>query len=273
METKKKNAAHICNLIQMAMRDFDFDNREKHVIIKIASRLGLSAADFENITKEDILTLELPESLSERIAHLYDFVSVMIADGVIHEEEIKYIAAFTKAYGFEPEMTESILKVKCSEIRNTLPFRRFLDEFRKTTAEELSSVVVDHDMNIKFPLYETQIENLGPLPKTLYVFFLIQNNPIHIRDLCSHKDLLMNIYMTMLHSKDEAKYRIENLIEPSGVCFNTNRTRINRAILNALPANHEKIIDNYIISGAKNQPKSIKLNKSLVHIQPKVTSL
>jgi len=267
-----KDVAHIYNLISMALRDNDFDEQEKKAIIKIATRLGLSYQDIEHTFNKSKIVIEVPLSLAERIKHLYDLVLVMMADGIIHEEEIKYISLFTKAYGFNDNYDGSPIIINTKEIRSQLSFKKFIDEYRQTTADVLSSIIVDKDFNIKFPLYKTELSSIGPLPKTLYVFFLLQNEPINISDLSSerNKKLLCNIYALMPSSDFDVEEKINNLTNPDGLSFNSNRSILKKAIINALPKDNPEVVNYYLISGARNQKKWIVLNKELIQIQPKI---
>jgi uncharacterized tellurite resistance protein B-like protein len=268
----KKSIAHIFNLIAMAIRDNDFDDKEKTIIIRIAARLGLSVKDIENVLNKNIIKIEVPLTLAERIEHLHDLVSVMLADGIIHEEEMKYIARFIKIYGFDDNYNGNPVVVDLNNIKNQLSFQKFLMEYRKITAEDLSTVVVDKNLEIKFPSYNYQQLTLGPLPKTLYIFFLIQKEPLHIKELCDprHKKLLCEIYSLMPNSDSEVKARIDNLTDTNGFIFNSNRSIIKRCLSHVLPANNADLLNQYIIYGAKNQKKYIQLNKELIQIQPKI---
>lgn len=268
----KNKVAHIYNLISMALRDNDFDEQEKKTIIKIATKLGLSYQDIENSFNESTIEIIVPLTLAERIQHLHDLVLVMLSDGVIHEEEMKYIALFTKAYGFNDIYNGNPIVIDTKEIKSQLSFKKFIDEYRQTTADILSSVTVDKDFNIKFPLYKSELTSIGPLPKTLYLFFLIQNEPLNISDLSSdaNKKILCNIYSLMPSSDFDVEEKINNLTNPDGLSFNSNRSILKRALYNALPKDNPELINNYMICGVRNQKKWIPLNKELIHIQPRI---
>lgn len=268
----KKEVAHIYNLIAIALKDNDFDEKEKKTIIKIATRLGLSFEDIEKVYDEPKIKIEVPNSLAERIQHLHDLVLVMLADGIVHEEELKYLDLFLNAYGFSDTYDGSPIFIDTQEIKSHLSFQKFIEEYRQTTADVLSSVIVDEEFNIKFPLYKTELLDIGPLPKTLYIFFLLQNEPLNISDLSSeeNKRVLENIYSLMPNSDFNVEERIDNLTNPDGLSFNSNRSIIKRALSNALPKGNKEILNHYLISGTRNQKKQVLLNKELIHIQPRI---
>jgi uncharacterized tellurite resistance protein B-like protein len=270
-----KAAAHVCNLIAMAIRDNDFDDEEKKVILKIASRLGLSHQDIEQILSLESLKIEVPLSIAERIQHLNDLVLVMLADGVIHEEEIKYIGRFIKMYGFEDNYDGQPISININKLKRQLPFQKFLAEYKKLTDEVLSSVVVDKDFKICLPSYKSELSNLGPLPKTLYIFFLIKKEPVCIVDLSlpENKRLMCEIYSLLPGSDFQVEEKINNLTNPDGLLFNSYRSIIKKSIINALPNDHAGLIKYYEITGSRNQKKYIALNRELVHIQPRLPVL
>lgn len=272
METKRKHAAHLCNLIAMALRDNDFDEKEKKVIMKIATRLGICYDDFREIIQNDSLVCDIPEALSERIQHLHDMVLVMMADGVVHEEEVKFIARFINIYGFNIIKDDQKINVNIEELRNQRSFEKFMIDFKKISDKEISSVVVDLNYNITFPLYEKRLENLGPLPKALYIYFLMNKEPISIIELGSeeNKEKLRAIYAILPNSEFNTKEKIDNLTHPLGYSFNCNRTLIKKSIKQVIPTDNLELIDNYLISGSRNQKKFIALSKDMIHIQPKI---
>ena len=251
----------------MALKDNDFEDQEKKTIIKIATRLGLNISDIESAFSQPSLRLEVPLSLSERIQHLHDLVLIMLADGVLHEEEIKYISLLTKAYGLDDNFDGNPIVIDLQGMKNQLSFQRFIEDYRKITADVLSSIVIDDNFNIRFPLYKTELSNLGPLPRTLYIFFLLQKDPINIADLSHEKNkmILSRIYSLMPSSDFNVQEKIANLTNPDGLSFNSNRSIVKKSIINALPKDNPDLINNYLIGGSRNQRKSVPLNKDLIN--------
>lgn len=268
MENYQRNVAHILNLISMALAENDFDEKEKALIAKIATRLGLRPKDIEEALISKQINFVVPNSIAERIQHLHDLVLVMLADGIIHPEEIVQINRFTKLYGFEDKASEYKFEFEFDRIANHLSFQRFLEYFRTLTAEKLSSILVDKDFNVSFPAYGTQLLNAGPLPRALYVFFLLQNEPIEICDLSDtkNKELLIKIYSLIPGSEITREAKIERLTNPDGLGFNEVRTRLNSSIRCAMPGKNSELADNYMIVGSRNQSKSVKLDKNLINI-------
>jgi len=268
MEKYQRNVAHILNLISMALAENDFDEKEKALIAKISTRLGLRPKDIEEAIISRKINFVVPNSIAERIQHLHDLVLVMLADGIMHPEEIIQLSRFTKLYGFEDKASENNFEFDYERIANHLSFQRFLEYFRTLTAENLSSILVDKEFNVSFPAYGTQLSNVGPLPRALYVFFLLQNEPIEICDLSEmkNKHLLITIYSLIPGSEVTREAKIERLTNPDGLGFNEARTRLNNAIRCAMPGKDANLADNYMIVGTRNQPKSVKLNKNLINI-------
>lgn len=269
MEIKKKHVAHICNLIQMAIQDNEFHEKEIETIISIATRLGLSYGIFKNICDTGVPDLEVPESMADRIKHLNDFVKVMLADGYIHPEEMALFQKLIVMYGIKDVYPVKKIEFNTKEKKNKEKFDDFLNKFQLLTGENLSSVCVDKDENIFFPTYDNKKLKLSPVQKTYYIFFLLQNKPIHINEFsddANHK-LFKDIYHSISNTTENTHKTIQNMISADGVAFNHARTIIRNRILDIVPGRNESIASQYIISGERSEPKYIKLDKKLISIE------
>lgn len=270
MERKRKNAAHLRNLILLALRDNNFDDREMKLIVKIATRMELSCCEFEEIIQKEDLKLEIPETIYERIEHLNDLVSVMKVDNEIHEEETKFLTQFAKYYGFLITNDESIdLDLNFNNVRNHKSFKKFISVFKKMTGENLSEIRVDDDFRVLFPLYKKEL-SVGPMAKTLYIFFLKKHEGCMIADLQNNenKELLKYIYRNIPNANKNVNERVDNLTHPLGSSFFENTARINRILKSILPC--ENLEPYYKIAGSKNEPRKINLKQDLISIQPSI---
>lgn len=272
MKTKQDNIAHICNLILMAIRDNDFDIEEKRAIIKIATRLGIGPSELDQAIKDEDIHLNIPESVDKRIEQLNDLVSVMVSDNIVHKEELKYISRFLKLYGFEEKYHLSNAPIDTEFIHNHSSYNEFIDKFARTTGDKLSQVIVDKEFNIILPLYDAELAHLGPLPKTLYIFFLIKEIPVNIPDMSDKEnvELIKAIYSKVSGAEYFVDERIAALID-LGDGFNRNRALVKRSLKTAIPKTCSSVICHYEISGKRGQPKKIILDKDLIQIIPNFT--
>lgn len=269
MERKRKNAAHLRNLILLALRDNSFDESEMKLIVKIATRMELTCCEFEKIINTEELKLEIPITIYEKIEQLNDLVAVMKVDNEIHDEETKFLTQFAKYYGFHDASESVDLDLNFDDIRNHKSFKKFISVFRKMTGENLSEVRVDNDFRILFPLYKQEL-TVSVMAKTLYVFFLKKKDGCFITDLQDkeNRELLEHIYLNMPNAHRDIKAKIDNLTNPLGARFYENTTRINRELRGILPC--ETLGEQYKISGNKNEPRRINLSQELIFIQPSI---
>jgi hypothetical protein len=256
----------------MAIQDQNFDIEEKRIIIKIATRLGIGPSELDEAIKKGNIKLHIPDSIDKRIEQLNDLVTVMVVDNIIDKEELKYISRFLKLYGFEETDISDKNMIDSEFILNHNTYDDFINKFKKITGDELSQIVVDREFNIRFPLYNSKLVHLGPLPKTLYIFFLIKENPVSLADLSSEEnvELLKAIYSKVSGTEYYVNEKIASLID-MGEGFNRNRSLIKRHLKLALPETNQSLICHYEISGKRGQPKKVNLTKDLIQIIPTIS--
>lgn len=273
MKSNNNHAVHVCNLIAMALQDEDFDRSEKKIIIEILKKLEVDSLDIEKELKQGQIFFNSPLTLVDRIKYLHDLVMVMQSDGVIHDKETQYLSDFLNMYGFKDIYKGESIVLDVHGIIDSLSFKKFIQEYKMEIGVDLSTIEVDKDFNIEFPLYQSKLKNVGPLPKTLYVFFLLKDEFIDIAQLSSdsNKQILRRIYSMMPNSDFNAELRIGNLTNPDGISFNSIRSILNKAIRNAIPNENPDVVKNYLISGTRNQKKGIYLDRKLVHFHHRMT--
>lgn len=270
MEKKKRNAEHIRNLILLALSDNQFHELEMELIIKVATRLGISCKEFETFVDSEPGSFEVPQLLSKKIEQLHDLVSVMMIDGVVHKEEEKLLMEFIRFYGLNVESKNKHLSLPFDQnLRKKRAYNDFIKTFRLMTAEKISEVWVDNNYQIKLPLYKSEIK-VNPLAKTLYIFFLKNPEGCEVKTLYKFKDQLCHIYSEIPGAHLDVCQRIGNLIHYTGETFNQNRSRIHSAIKKATPKNNNKLEENYFIQRDDSARMHLKLKKELIVIQPAI---
>lgn len=94
--------SHFLNLYSMALADFQIETLELEVLYNIGQEKGVSKSEIDNIILHpDNVRFTFPETLEEKIIYLYDFAKIIIADGIVHENEIKTLELFCCRFGFE----------------------------------------------------------------------------------------------------------------------------------------------------------------------------
>ena len=142
--------------------------------------------------------------------------------------------------GFPAEIVQSWLNeaVKLSRIRITRQFKILL---------------VDYDMEIK----------MGPLPKTVFLFYLRHPEGVKFTYLQDHVDELRNIYGHVSVNDDPVKMdeSIASLTDPLNNSICEKCAAIKKAFMLKV---HDNVAKNYYINGSQGGRKGISLDRNLV---------
>ena len=142
--------------------------------------------------------------------------------------------------GYSAEVIKSWLEpeVKLSRIRIT---RRF------------KIILVDYDMEVK----------MGPLPKTVFLFFLKHPEGLRFVDLPDYRQEIYDIYSRLAVSDDLEKIKrsVDLLTDPFDNSINEKCTMIKYAFQKVVK---DEIASNYYISGRQGHVMRIPLDRTLV---------
>lgn len=101
--------SHIRNLILMAKSDDHMDERELAVILKIGQEKGFSKDEIEYFIQDDSnFDLIQPTEIIECFEQLYDLGLVMMADGIIEDDEIDFCTDFAEKLGLSSKEANMI---------------------------------------------------------------------------------------------------------------------------------------------------------------------
>jgi len=109
-------SAHFLNLYSMALADASFDEKEIAVLYKLGEERGVPKETIEAmlLSPPDVEALTLPTTLSQKVEYLYDYARMIMADGIVHTEEIATLEKFCAKFHFEekniPMITELLLE-------------------------------------------------------------------------------------------------------------------------------------------------------------------
>ena len=100
----------LTRLLALAYVDQEVDMRELELIYTIARERGISQEVLEGIMlRPHSISVALPTSASERVLHLYDLARLVLADGVIKEEERLMLRRSVVLYEFDDENADDIV--------------------------------------------------------------------------------------------------------------------------------------------------------------------
>lgn len=100
--------AQFLRLYQMAMTDGDFSPLEWKMLYEFASERNVSKEELDKILLSSSGNLSVPESIETKIEYLYDFARMILADGIVTEDEKITLKKFCKKFGFLEENIEEL---------------------------------------------------------------------------------------------------------------------------------------------------------------------
>lgn len=127
----------------------------------------------------------------------------------------------------------------------------------------ISKLVIDAQYRIFLPDYNNIQIEMGPLPKTVFLFLLKHPEGVLFKDLRPHVNELVDIYAKVGNrlDMDQIKESIHELTDPRSNSINEKCSRIKEAFISKI---NEELAENYFVTGLRSNPKGIKLDRSLV---------
>ena len=99
-EAKTSTRSHLQNLIEMAKADGYYDQVEKDYLMKVAQSYDISARNMEEVEKQATKVAMAQAGNMEMIyRQLYELVGMMLADGIVHNNEIELCVRFAEEMG------------------------------------------------------------------------------------------------------------------------------------------------------------------------------
>ena len=100
-EGKATAKSHIKKLLEMALVDNHFDQRESELLDKLAKKYGVSENELGRIKKDTSnVEFELPEDDYEKFNQFYELVHMMVVDKKIYDEERNLCSILGKKFGY-----------------------------------------------------------------------------------------------------------------------------------------------------------------------------
>lgn len=97
----KKLKSHLTNLGALAKVDGHIDTAEMNYIITIGKKNGLKPEDVKALmANTDKVKLEIPTNDSDRFDQIYDLVEMMLADGIVDDNEMDFCIDMASKLGF-----------------------------------------------------------------------------------------------------------------------------------------------------------------------------
>ena len=121
---------HFFNMYCMALSDTDFDPKEAELLYKIGIEHGLDKKVIDEIVVTSGLHPDVPETMEEKIAYLYDLTRMAWADGKIEDEEKMVLMKNILRFGFKEENKESILMYLIDSVKAEKSLSQIIQELK-----------------------------------------------------------------------------------------------------------------------------------------------
>ncbi len=120
---------HFLNLYSIALADSKFDEKEIAVLYRLGEEKGIPKETIDTMLLSPPLSehLILPNTLSEKIEYLYDYAKMIIADGIIHDDEVNTLEKFCIKFKFEEKNAAAIAQLLIEAARDNIPKTELLD--------------------------------------------------------------------------------------------------------------------------------------------------
>jgi len=128
----ESDESHVRNLILMAKSDNSIDKSELEVIFKIGKERGFSQEEVKDFIKDNKRTgLVRPDTVLEKYEQLFDLVQVMLADGIIEDDEMEFIVNFANKLGFRKITSAFVVTYILEGIESDLSARQIYNRIKK----------------------------------------------------------------------------------------------------------------------------------------------
>ena len=102
-EFKSRNKGHFSAIVRVAIADGDLSREEKEFLDKLAIRLEISAAEYEEILENPLkYPINAPYLHTQRLERLYDLSRMVYADHILGPKQKEILTKFALALGFTP---------------------------------------------------------------------------------------------------------------------------------------------------------------------------
>lgn len=113
---------HFLNLYSMALADTQFDEKEIAILYRLGEEKGIpkETIDAMLLSPPAPGDLNVPDTLVEKIEYLYDYAKMILADGIVHDDEVKTLEKFCMKFHFEENNIPVIAQLLIEAARNDM---------------------------------------------------------------------------------------------------------------------------------------------------------
>jgi uncharacterized tellurite resistance protein B-like protein len=109
-EISNELKSHFLRLYQMAITDDDFSSLELKMLYKFAEDRNISNNELDKILLTASEKFDIPDQIEKRVEYLYDLACMILADGVITEDEKNTLKKYCKKFEFLDENLDELIQ-------------------------------------------------------------------------------------------------------------------------------------------------------------------
>ena len=133
MAMDDKLKSHFINLYFLALADNEVDTSELEVLFQIGKLHGVSKEEIEKLLLHpDLIEFTIPDDTLTKVQHLYDFVQIILADGVVDDREKVTLRNFCQNFGFEEQHIPKIMEYLIEEGRKGTEKEVIIEQVKQT---------------------------------------------------------------------------------------------------------------------------------------------
>lgn len=130
-EFKARNKGHFSAIVRVALADGTVSAEEKTFLNKLATKLDISASEYEEILENPLkYPINPPYLYSQRLERLYDLTRMVHVDHQLGDKQDILLRKFGMALGFTPSNVNYIVNKALSLIDKKVDFDTFLYEMQ-----------------------------------------------------------------------------------------------------------------------------------------------
>lgn len=119
---------HFLSLYSMALSDAEFHETEMLLLYELGNQRGIPKEEIDQlILNAATAPVIYPVSTAEKIEYLYDYARLILADGVVQEDERKTLEKFCLRFQFANEHVPVIAELLIEAARKHTPVEEVLN--------------------------------------------------------------------------------------------------------------------------------------------------
>ncbi|GGG05660.1 MULTISPECIES: hypothetical protein [Pontibacter] len=124
---------HFLNLYFLALSDTQIDTQELEMLFKLGQERGIQKEEIEQIILQpDSTKFTIPQDTVTKIEYLYDYVTMILADGKVDEHEHLTLKKFCLKFGFDERNVPAIMQFLIEEAMNGTDKREIIEQVKQT---------------------------------------------------------------------------------------------------------------------------------------------